>query len=430
MSQDEAGDRGLVPLIINNKSYATIKHVPLYISSELKTELEGRKAKDGTPLYTIVCEYGFKGGKHLLQLVDTKYPGSAIVLSHEPSSISSKIITINYNRYRRITTPRFYALYRQTGLDGAQHFLSSEFPDNFRSTVVPSAKVVKTVLSDLPEIAKNLPLRTRRRLPKQILESIAANDPNFLLTILRCVETTSEQTRQAVQELLTKAGRGIEAEQAVQQLAGFMQDWNLGQVTSLLSILRTRLHTIDTFDKMIHNDATYEIMGPNSIHRILERSMWLIDDKYWIVQSNHSLREFIGAELEKQDKEYERRRPDFACAMHGTETLVLIEIKRPSLELNRKELDQIEDYRLIARKYTGKKRYSNVKAYLVGKRISDDLRERAKGRGIVLWTYDDLLYSCRNRYQEYLKIVERGRKRVFLKRFYQQQTRHFVPILI
>jgi hypothetical protein len=133
--------------------------------------------------------------------------------------------------------------------------------------------------------------------------------------------------------------------------------------------------------------------------------MWLIDDKYWIVQSNKSLREFIGAELEKKDRKYQHRRPDFACATFGNR-LIIIEIKRPSIQLTKKELDQLEDYLVLIKKYKGQV-YSPIDTYLVGNTISDEARERAAlRRGVELLTYQDLLETCRHRYQEYLKIVE------------------------
>jgi hypothetical protein len=115
------------------------------------------------------------------------------------------------------------------------------------------------------------------------------------------------------------------------------------------------------------------------------------------------LREFIGEELEKRDKKYSKRRPDFVCATFGNK-LILIEIKRPALEITKKELDQVEDYLVVLRKYKGKG-YSPIEAYLVGNTISDEARERASMRSVTLWTYQDLLESCRHRYQEYLRIV-------------------------
>ena len=174
------------------------------------------------------------------------------------------------------------------------------------------------------------------------------------------------------------------------------------QITSLLQIIKKRLNDIDIFEKMIHDEKTYEINTDKSIHRILERSMWIIDDSYWIVQSNKSLREFIGKEVEKI---HSKKRPDFVCVNHGNK-LVILEIKRPSLELSKEEIDQVELYQRIIRKHKSQN-YSSIRIILIGNTISEEAREVVELRkNIEIMTYQDFLESCRKRYEEYLKVVE------------------------
>jgi hypothetical protein len=183
-----------------------------------------------------------------------------------------------------------------------------------------------------------------------------------------------------------------------------MGEMNLLQVTSLLSVLRTRLQTIESFEQLIHDNRTYELKEAKSVHRTLEHSMWLLNDEYWIAQSNRSLRTFIGKELEK-DRDKERKRPDFACVDSSGKT-ILVEIKRPSLQLGKKEVDQAELYLRIVKKYTGEKKRS-VTVFLVGNTISDEARELADMRHYpLLLTYQDMVENARRRYQEYLRIVE------------------------
>ena len=105
-----------------------------------------------------------------------------------------------------------------------------------------------------------------------------------------------------------------------------------------------------------------------------------------------------------RDKDAENKRPDFACVDAAGKT-ILVEIKRPSLQLGKTECDQAELYLRIVKKYSGRKRSPTV--YLVGNRISDEARELAEMRKYpILLTYQDMVESARRRYQEYLKIVE------------------------
>lgn len=108
-----------------------------------------------------------------------------------------------------------------------------------------------------------------------------------------------------------------------------------------------------------------------------------------------------------------QRTPGNANRIHQTErrgavgcNSVLVEIKRPSIELKKNEVDQAELYLRLVRKHKAGGR-GKTKIFLVGKTISDEARELAEMRSYpTLLSYSDMVSSCRQRYQEYLKIVE------------------------
>ena len=86
---------------------------------------------------------------------------------------------------------------------------------------------------------------------------------------------------------------------------------------------------------------------------------------------------------------------------------VLVEIKRPALELKKREIDQAELYIRIIKKHKGDSRAPKPTIYLVGRKVSDEARELADMRGYpTLLTYQDMIENARTRYQEYLRIVE------------------------
>ena len=189
---------------------------------------------------------------------------------------------------------------------------------------------------------------------------------------------------------------------SMDDLCDLMDSWSLMQITSLLQIVKKRLNDIDIFEKMIYEIHDEKTNTDKSIYRILEKSMWIIDDSYWIVQSNKSLRTFIGDEIEKT---YSKKRPDFVCVNHGNK-LIILEIKRPSIELAKDEIDQAELYQRIIKKYKGQN-YNSIRVILIGNKISDEAREVVDLRkNIEIKTYQDFLESCRKRYDEYLKVIE------------------------
>jgi len=195
---------------------------------------------------------------------------------------------------------------------------------------------------------------------KQLMDASLALDRGFKEAFLSVVRELPKQKKRALEDLETLLG-----------------DWSLQQITSVSRQVQQRLDNIELFKQRITDDRTYEIRGPNSIHRILERSMWLIDERYWLLQENETLRHFIGEEMAKRDrKRYGSLRPDFVCGMVG-EKLVIIELKRPKHTLTADNLNQLETYVAIAEDY---KKFRSTEAYLIGNRIDEDLKKRMKYR--------------------------------------------------
>jgi len=403
-------NQSLIPIKIVNKSYGKLVGKPIFITPELKEELEKVKMKSGISLFDNLVVRGFQGGKHLIELLNKQYGKNfKLILSHKTSEVKNKTITINYNRFNSIARNKFFEAYREYGLRAAIDFLKKDFSSDFSKEIyeeLPTKNETKRVFSNIPQAVETLSKKDQKQLPEKLVELIEKQNPEFVFTLLNAIDKSnqgaSERMKVALQEIILKLSK--QPDRAMNELSDFMDKWGLLQITSLLSILKSRLETIETFEQMIHNDKTYELRGDRSIHKILERSMWLLDDKYWIAQSNKSLREFIGKELAKTDKKHEKKRPDFAC-VNSMRELILIEIKRPSLELKEKEINQAELYLRIIKKY--KTEYKKPLIYLVGNKISNAARELADLRGYpIIYTYQDMIENCRNRYQEYLKIVE------------------------
>jgi rubrerythrin len=268
-------------------------------------------------------------------------------------------------------------------------------------------KITKKEQGEIDETLLDL-LEENPEIGRRLLElNLKGQNIEYTFQLLDIANSTifhsSERLKTAFKEVVAKIA--YQDARGMQELSDLMEKWNLLQITSLTNIVRARLETIEMFEAMIHDEATYEINTDKSIHRVLEKNMWLINDSYWIAQSNRSLRTFIGEEIEKSDKEHKKKRPDFACVNHDKK-LIIVEIKRPSLTLKKAELDQAELYQRIIRKYK-KESYSGIEVNLVGNKISDDALEIVDlRRGIQIKTYQDFLDRCRKRYQEFLRVIE------------------------
>ena len=133
--------------------------------------------------------------------------------------------------------------------------------------------------------------------------------------------------------------------------------------------------------------------------------MWMIDERYWLLQSNKSLRTHIGNDMSKKDKKkYGGKRPDFVCGTFGNR-LIVVELKRPGLTLKIGDMNQLEEYVTVAESYA---QFQSYEAYLVGSKMGDDLKKRLKhrSRAFRLMSYAEIVDSPRQRYDEFLKSLD------------------------
>lgn len=255
------------------------------------------------------------------------------------------------------------------------------------------------------------------------LQQLVSDHPEFLKQVVAAIKPerlTREDTEGLVTVMtqLSEALSGLDAgfretfvsvvsklprqgKRALEELEELLSGWSLHQITYVTQQVKHRLETIELFRKQIEDPRTYEIRGDNSIHRILEKAMWLIDERYWLMHSNRQVRTSIGQALSKKDKKrYGDKRPDFVCGTIG-DRLIIIEIKRPAHKLGVEDLNQLEQYSVLAEDYL---KYTAFEGYLVGSaRNADLMRYVKRRRGVQVLSYSELVDRSEERYREYLK---------------------------
>lgn len=177
-----------------------------------------------------------------------------------------------------------------------------------------------------------------------------------------------------------------------------LKDISLHDVNNFSEQIKIRLEKIEFFKKIALNDKTYEIRGTDSIHRFLEKNMWMLDERYWLMHSNESLRRIVGDKISKDPK----KRPDFVCGQIDKK-IIIIELKRPKHNLEVADLNQLENYlKIIESHFTD---YSGFEGYLIGKTISTDLDRTKKYRSsqFKIKTFTDFINDVEKRYSGFKK---------------------------
>lgn len=260
---------------------------------------------------------------------------------------------------------------------------------------------------------------------KQI-KGLVRSDPKFIAQVLRelRLDTVSEEDlpklgeaigdladilmgvdeaqRAAIRKLVKQLPK--QGEKAIRELSALMEELTAGQIAAVAGEVKRRVGLLDTFKERVLDDRTYEITGDGSIHRLLEKAMWIVDERYWLMHSNRQLRTIVTKQLAKEDDKFKEKRPDFVCGTVDRK-LIVIEIKRPSHTLDVADLNQLEHYVLLCEKYDDD--LSGYEAILVGQKASDDLSRTLKMRkGFRFRTYTQLIDDTERRYADYLGALE------------------------
>lgn len=307
-----------------------------------------------------------------------------------------------------INTAEEWAKIKQIIDERLSEFLNWKSKAEILTEIKKAERQEKASEKDLGELTKNYPEFVRNVLKK--IDYSKVNSENALglgqivSDLTQVLSKTDEGFGVAFRNLVKQLPK--QPKRALEDLDELLKTWSLKQITSLSSQVISRLETLKLFKERILDDKTYEIRGDNSIHRILESSMWMIDERYWLLHSNETLRKIVEKELPKKDKKYAKLRPDFVCGTVGNK-LIIVELKRPSHTLTTDDLNQAETYLSIIEEHG--EAVSNYEVYLVGRKISDDLKRRIKHRssGFKIKTFSDLIDDTEKRYKEFIDITKK-----------------------
>jgi hypothetical protein len=173
----------------------------------------------------------------------------------------------------------------------------------------------------------------------------------------------------------------------------------LPAIIDTAKVIGDRLTFIHMLEEMVYNDSIGKpIKERSQFHKILLKELWVFGEKYYLGASDLSLKKVLSEHIKclgrdelvppvpPEANEDLTRIPDiclFQKSCLGYEVLenLVVELKRPTLKLTKKELDQIEDYALTV---SANPRFSKEKTkwnfILVGRDFNDYVKEKLKNK--------------------------------------------------
>ena len=188
-----------------------------------------------------------------------------------------------------------------------------------------------------------------------------------------------------------------------------LTDWNIIEAKEYAKIATGRITTIEQFDKYVKDNASENKV----IQKFLEEFPWLLDPKMSKFEREVTYTNLLKRKFDDSDKAEHDRRLDFLCTDNAGEVHV-IELKRPSIKITEKELQQISEYvEFIQNKFP--KTVGYIKGYLISDNMTFSpgaklMADSLESKGVYVKSYSDLLAEARrynkDLYDEYIKISE------------------------
>jgi hypothetical protein len=180
------------------------------------------------------------------------------------------------------------------------------------------------------------------------------------------------------------------------QFAALLRDMRLGQVATLATLIRQKLAIISLFRTLTSAQDTRE----GAIHEVIENNIWIANKRYEIVASDETLARYL-AENAAVDPDLKKRPDLIVKRVPYEQRVVVIELKRPDIQLHARHIGQVLEYRDIIQQY--RPNLQGIDCYLFGYAKSKGF---SGSRDVTIRTYSELVTELEDEYREYLRVLD------------------------
>jgi hypothetical protein len=285
--------------------------------------------------------------------------------------------------------------------------------------------VIKDIYCIQPKIFQNLNSTQSKTLVGFLNLLLDTEQRDNILDILESVVNLSDEERETLAHTLKKT--------------------SLSNITSLIKYLENRYNVVAILKTLIYKLESFT-NERDHIQSVIENNYWLFGEEFHLVSADKHFEIVLNnylehlennsdkkPDIEKINKDFKLKRPDIFISRkidipdldnidHTVEENIIVELKRPSVTIGKKQFSQIEDYLgYIVNEDRFNSQLRNWKFYLVGKSVDDYIKglyENQKNKGkkflvqsiknyeIFALTWDDLFKIFENRHKQLINRLE------------------------
>ncbi len=199
-----------------------------------------------------------------------------------------------------------------------------------------------------------------------------------------------------------------------EKLIELFREWEVVEAKEMMRVTEGRMTTIQKLQRLIETNA----LEVPTLHNFLKEFPWVLDPRWTLIADEKRYSQLLRERFPDDDLPADDRRIDFLCVWEGTH-LVVVEIKRPSVQASTKELAQIEEYVGFMRDYVQRTsdpdlRHKEVTGYLLCGDLADTWQVRQRrttleNSDIYVRRYTDLLAMVKRSHKDFLDRYEKLR---------------------
>lgn len=245
-------------------------------------------------------------------------------------------------------------------------------------------------LAALPEHRREYADRAIKKVLDRFFGEPAEKIEPYVFVLLEAIERSDYGT---VLEHLAESSR-----RDVASIAEALAEFGLAEMAYLVEQSKARQAFLDNLEALANDPKTLEA----SMHKAIEKNLWLFGPEYSLFSSNQTLQRLIEDSIgAKYQGDKASNRPDLLLNENLNGEYLLIEFKRPSHALKRDDYSQATNYRHELTKLMNKR----MRILVIGGKRAADFPTQYREPDVDAMIFDEVISSARRQLQWQLRTT-------------------------